>query len=406
MKTDSSRPAVGSYGVALTFVFAGFIAFSYGFGIYLFPILSPDMRLDLGFSYAQMGYVAAGIQAGFIVSSLLSGILAPKIGELRYIFGSMLLCGVCLVALTWVETSLQAALILAVAGFVPAAAWTPMVVVVRRFITYNRRGTVFGFLSGGTGYGAIINGQLVPILQNEWGWRGIWLATGSTILFFTFAGALVFWLKGIVDESGGQTSSEASNVFRISHLDRSTLKRAVHLWIMMLLGAAVTISFQTFFTALIREDLGADRLLAGRLTFIHGCIGIVASVLIGLMADRFGVRRSFIVVVVCALSACALMSQATSIYYAIISSLFFGFAFYPFFALPPAYFSKTMESKVAVMVFAVGNIFVGLGALLGNLSGGIILRFFDDLSTVFIWLSALSLVLLALVIALPPERED
>ena len=132
--TADPQQVFGVTGMAITVIFSGFLAFAYGFGIYLFPVLSPDMKLELGFSYAQMGYIAAGIQAGFIVSSVLSGLLAPRVGELRYICGAMLFCGLCLMALSYVQTPLQAAVVMLLTGFVPAATWVPMVAVVRRFI--------------------------------------------------------------------------------------------------------------------------------------------------------------------------------------------------------------------------------------------------------------------------------
>ncbi|MEM9360159.1 MAG: MFS transporter, partial [Pseudomonadota bacterium] len=187
-------------GLAVTIGFSGFLAFAYGFGIYLFPVLGPDMRLDLDFSYTEMGFVAAGIQAGFIFSSAVTGAVAPRFGELRVIYLSMLFCGVCLLALSQVRTSAEAALVLVFVGFVPASTWIPMVAVVRRYIQFNRRGLVFGLLSGSGGYGAIINGQVVPILQHEIGWRGVWIVTGSTTIGMTLACILLFRFLGVTDK--------------------------------------------------------------------------------------------------------------------------------------------------------------------------------------------------------------
>ena len=400
-----SRPSAKALGTAITVIFSGFLAFAYGFGIYLFPVLSPDMRQDLAFSYAEMGYVAAGIQAGFILSSMLSGILAPRVGELRFIFASMLFCGLCLIALSQVGSSLEAAAVLTLIGFVPAATWVPMVAVIRRYIPYERRGTVFGFLSGSGGYGAIINGQIVPVLQQDLGWRGIWMATGCTVLLLTAVSILLFRAMAITDARAIGEAPAAVDSNEISTLDRSTLKMAAHLWLIMMLGAAITISFQTFFTALIRDHLDIGRMQAGSMTFLHGCVGVVAAPMIGFMTDKFNVRVCFIAVAAFTFTACTLMYLADSIAYVAVSALFFGFAFYPFFALPPAYASKMMETRTAVRIFAVGNIFVGLGALLGNMSGSIVLRSFGGLPAVFAWLALLTVVLAALIIALPRERK-
>jgi len=216
-------------GIVITLVFSGFLAFAYGFGIYLFPILGPDMKNDLGFSYVQMGYIAAGIQVGFILSSIMSGVFAPKVGELRFICASMVFCGLCLIALSGVQSPFQAAIILMLIGFVPAATWVPMVAVIRRFIAYSRRGTVFGFLSGSGGYGAIVNGQIVPILQVEFGWRSIWLGTGCAVLIFAFAGILILKYMDVVDVPSNNKAEKSVKPVEIIFLDSKTLKLAAKL---------------------------------------------------------------------------------------------------------------------------------------------------------------------------------
>ncbi|MEG9862206.1 MAG: hypothetical protein V6Z81_06855 [Parvularculales bacterium] len=51
------------------------IATAYGFGIYLFPAIAPEMIRDIGFDYLEMGITTGAIQAGFLTFALLSGFL-------------------------------------------------------------------------------------------------------------------------------------------------------------------------------------------------------------------------------------------------------------------------------------------------------------------------------------------
>lgn len=52
----------------LTILFTGYIAATYGFGVYLFPALMPDMIADYAIGYGGAGTIASLTQVGFLVS--------------------------------------------------------------------------------------------------------------------------------------------------------------------------------------------------------------------------------------------------------------------------------------------------------------------------------------------------
>ena len=63
-----------------------------------------------------------------------------------------------------------------------------------------------------------------------------------------------------------------------------------------------------------------------------------------------------------------------------------------------------METGTAVRIFAVGNVFVRLGALLGNMSGSLVLNLFGSLPAVYAWQAILTSVLMALILTIPKEN--
>lgn len=89
--------------VVITVVFTSFISVTYGFGVYLFAALMPEMRATLTFDYAFAGAVAGYAQIGYLSSSLAIGFLAPLIGPARTVAGSMVICTICLLALSGIE---------------------------------------------------------------------------------------------------------------------------------------------------------------------------------------------------------------------------------------------------------------------------------------------------------------
>ena len=76
MSLDSpQRTAHGRHSIEAVLLFTGFIAATYGFGMYLFPAMVESIRLDIPFSYATLGTVSGIVQAGFMISALLAGLL-------------------------------------------------------------------------------------------------------------------------------------------------------------------------------------------------------------------------------------------------------------------------------------------------------------------------------------------
>jgi hypothetical protein len=77
MVGEWSRPLEGRQltgnGLMICLVLMLAIAAAYGFGVYLFSALIPQIRADLALSYATIGGWLAARQFGFVVTSLASG---------------------------------------------------------------------------------------------------------------------------------------------------------------------------------------------------------------------------------------------------------------------------------------------------------------------------------------------
>ena len=175
-----SPPRAGPTEV--TVLFTAFIAATYGFGIYLFAALMPDIRAALGFDYAAVGVMTASVQAGFLVFALLSGFLAPVLGAKRTMLGSILLCAACLLAMSMVSSTLALGLLLTLLGAAAASVWIPMAALTQRIIPEGRRGMALGLMSSGTAYGVFLNGWVVPAVLPGYGWAGVCLLLGGVAI--------------------------------------------------------------------------------------------------------------------------------------------------------------------------------------------------------------------------------
>ena len=61
-----------------------------GFGRFAYSMLLPSMRESLGFNYIEMGLLSGGILLGYLLFSLISGMLATRFGSKRIIIASLL----------------------------------------------------------------------------------------------------------------------------------------------------------------------------------------------------------------------------------------------------------------------------------------------------------------------------
>jgi len=94
-----------------------------------------------------------------------------------------------------------------------AAIWVPMVEVVSRFIPEHRRAMVFGIFSSAGGYGALINGLVVPPGLLTIGWRQVWLDLGLITLLLAAIGYLAMRRLGMA-RSVGTTAVRAPSIFK------------------------------------------------------------------------------------------------------------------------------------------------------------------------------------------------
>ena len=58
--------------VAVVVLLTGLVAATYGFGIYLFAQLVPDMQASLGFGFSYVGTITASAQLGFLLCAMLA----------------------------------------------------------------------------------------------------------------------------------------------------------------------------------------------------------------------------------------------------------------------------------------------------------------------------------------------
>lgn len=382
---------------------------TYGFGIYLFAQLVPDMRESLGFDLGYVGAVTAAGQLGFLVCALLAAWLTPKIGGGFVILGSGVVCAIALLLIPLTSDIFFIGALLTVLAGTAATVFVPMVDVITRVVAYRYRGMAMGLVSSGTSYGVFINSMLVPIYAPQGAWRTVWWLEGLLTVLIVVAVLWVFKQVGLLSKiSPSVAVSATGEVATPPKLKRADFQRElIKPWVLMVWSMNFFIGFSTFpfqnyLSSYLRTELGFGVEFTAQIWALIGIVGMFVGLAVGWLSDKIGLRVTMIFVYLCLIMSALILVTMPSGYWLMVASVLFSTAFYPIFGLIPAYVSKLAPSiSIAVAIFGVANVMQGAGGMLGNYGAGLLASMSGTFTTVYSIVVIVGLVLIMLTAKLP-----
>jgi predicted MFS family arabinose efflux permease len=386
----------------IVLLLTGLVAATYGFGIYLFAQLVPDMRASLGFDIAYVGTITAAGQAGFLASALLAAWLTPRVGGGWVIFASGAVCGLALLLMPLAQNIVQIGVLLTVLAGTAATVFVPMVDVISRAVPYQYRGMAMGLVSSGTSYGVFINSLLVPLYAPQGEWRTVWWIVGMLTVVLA-SGVFLMFKRGRLLVRG-RDDTDAGPGKRVL---REALQGWVYkVWSMNFLIGFSTFPFQNYLSSYLRTELGFGVEYTAQIWASIGFVGMFSGLALGALSDRIGLRAAMLLVYACVALAAVILVVAPSGYWPLVAGVVFAVAFYPIFGLIPAYVSKMASSAaLAVTIFGIANIMQGVGGMLGNYCAGVLASLSGSFVAVYAVIAGVAVVLAALTVCLPNERS-
>jgi len=383
----------------------GLVAATFGFGIYLFAQLVPDMRESLGFDIAYVGSITAAGQFGYLVSALFAAWLTARVGGGWVIFGSGVVCAAALLLLSQAHNILLIGALLTILAGTAASVFVPMVDVIARSVAFKYRGMAMGLVSSGTSYGVFINSLLVPLYAAQGEWRTVWWIVGLITLVLA-VGVLLLFKKARLFVGEPEAAAADAPTTRVG---KSALMQpwVLIVWAMTFLLGFSTFPFQNYLSSYLRNELNFDVTSTAQIWATIGFIGMFAGLAVGWLSDRIGLRITMMLVYISvALAALILVVHPTG-YWTLVAGVLFALAFYPIFGLIPAYVSKMAGSAaLAVTIFGVANIMQGVGGMIGNFSGGLLAGVSGSFVGVYGAIGLVALVLAGLALRLPREGGE
>jgi MFS family permease len=359
------------------------------------------MRESLGFNYFEMGLLSGAIMLGYLLFSLIGGVLATRFGPKKIVIAS-LLCG-----------SLSMFSIGKLSGFFPllffafamgaggAGAHISMTTLPMTWFEERRLGRAVGILTGGTGLGIIVTGLLLPYLLSNLGkeaWRQCWFILALVTFAVAITGSILLKERPDQVRTLSSPDEEAKGLPSEDGRDGLTL-RAIFL-IYFIFGFAYNI-YATYFVAYVVEEIGLSGKTAGAMWALFGWMCMVSGLMWGFVSDRMGRRAS-------------LLWNNGIISLSVLISLLFHQPF--LLGLSAFLFGSTFLGTVAVIAASIGDqvgekrasvyglvtLIHGIGQFLGTTLGGTL----RDLTGSFLltFLSSLVGFLLCFILTAFSER--
>ncbi|MGQ7817241.1 MFS transporter [Metapseudomonas furukawaii] len=391
--------------VAVVVLLTGLVAATYGFGIYLFAQLVPDMQASLGFGFSYVGTITASAQLGFLLCAMLAVWLTPKVGGGRMIAASGAVCALALLLIPLSSNTFVIGVLLTLLAGTAATVFVPMVDVIARVVAYRYRGLAMGLVSSGTSYGVAINSLLVPIYAPQGEWRSVWWVVGLLTLAMAVLVLVVLKRGGLLDQAlpsaPTATTDEAASSSGRPGLIRPWV---LLIWSMNFLIGFATFPFQTYLSSYLRTELGFDVQYTAQVWAVIGFVGMFAGLAVGWLSDRTGLRFAMYLVYGCVVTAALIFVVQPSGHWPLVAAVLFSTAFYPIFGLIPAYVSKLASSSaMAVSIFGIANVMQGSGGMLGNYGAGLLANHSGSFAGVYAVISGVGVLLIVLTLRLPSE---
>lgn len=397
-----------------------------GFARFGYTMILPGMKAGLDLNYAQMGDLGTGNFIGYLVFALTAGYLSAHFSRRRILLCSIAVLGLSLI-LTGLATSFRFALAARVlTGLASSGVYIPAMSLPAAWFAPHHRGTASGIQSGGSGFGLILTGLLVPWVMGTYGasgWRIAWFILGGLVLAI---GLLCLWL--VADSPGemglepfGGTGPPAGHPPQADSVGGGPAKKVEpkerlqwgevfgnpglwHLGATYAMFGFSYVIYATFFAAYLTREAGLSEAGAGRLWSIIGLLSIGSGFVWGALADRIGKRYGLACVFcahVIAFSVFALLRTPAGFY---ASTILFGLTAWAVPGIMAAACSDYVRGRLVPTALGFITIIFGVGQAAGPAVAGRLADLLQSFRPAFLLAAGASAVGLLSALALRPPR--
>jgi OFA family oxalate/formate antiporter-like MFS transporter len=348
-----------------------------------YSVILPEMIRALGLGRAAGGTIYNAYLFPYLALTPFTGYLTDRFGARRVITSCCLILGLGILLMGTINSFWMACLFYAIAGLGATGMWTPVITVVQRWFSPNRRGLALGILSTGYGLGFATMGIAFPWVVHHFNWRYAWYFLGTGALVMVLVNGLL--LRSDPENSGylpwGQMerSSSAGETDVKAHTKRgpiSIVLKDIRFWLIGFSYLSISYSLYgitTFMVDYANLQIGLPLEKASLLATVHGICQVLGVLTILPLSDYLGRKRTIIIshsfTTIC-LIGILFSGNSWGMLFVLIGlmALFYGATFPIYGAFAGDYFPRDMMGTV----IGAWTPFYGIGAILVHWVTGIL----------------------------------
>ncbi|PIE61753.1 MAG: hypothetical protein CSA29_01680 [Desulfobacterales bacterium] len=342
---------------------------AFGFGMYLIPMVLPEMTSGLGLDYARIGTITGGSQVAALLAIPMADLVVRRFGALSTIItahfsAALLLAGV---------YDLQGFLDFFCLSFLlrtwPVMTWIPMVVVAAEHLPLNWRPTFFTLVSAASCVCVSFDGFFSSWFLTHSNWRAMWMAASMINVGVGLISLAALKCCGAL---GGPSKKTMPTQTSPGEGLTAWLKSpgGILLNAIFLISGLTFISFPVYLAPYLREELNTGLSTITLMWSVMGLAGIPAGLIFSVIVARMGIKFSFVLIFTLGITAAACLGGAPAMVPMTLSAASFGTAQAVIYGMGPAYLSKVLSVSAASKAFALGTAIMTIGGLIGNFLGG------------------------------------
>ncbi|MDZ7673764.1 MAG: MFS transporter [Acidimicrobiales bacterium] len=369
---------------------AGLLALvaTYGIGRQAYGLFVPTFREEFGLSLDVLGYYASAAQAGYLVTTVVTGVLTARFGPRVPVVSGCLLLAIGSAVTASAPGSMLLAVGVIAAGTSAGGAWGPFSDAIDRQVPLAGSQRALALVNAGSPVGLLVASGLVLMAGDRW--RAVWWGFAAVGL----VAAAAAW-RVLSPRAGGS---------QVLGLGRPRLGwflnlRSVRLFVVAL-GVSITSGAYFAYAPDTAQEAGLASWTGPAMWAALGIAGATVGVSGGSIADRYGLRGPLaVMLVLLGGSTLMLLLAPGSLVAALGSAALFGVGFTTGFALVAMWSQHVFHDRpttgfTLVIVFAAAGFIVG-PSLFGVLATRV------DRSV-----ALLTLAIPALLAALVPPSRD